>query len=104
MPAILNFFTATNKSAFPNKQKQISFPSLMNPWREVWILHVNVLCSHYLFLCVVFSPSHFYCLVQQHKYLACFPTLSSFLASASLKLSAEHRVPPGIQKLSKQPS
>ena len=50
MLAIPNLFTAINKSAFPNKQKQISFPSLMNPWREVWILHVNVLCSDYPFL------------------------------------------------------
>lgn len=58
MLAIPNFFTAMNKSAFPNKQKQISFSCLMNPWREVWILHENVLCSDYLVLSIIFSPSH----------------------------------------------
>lgn len=54
MLAILNFFTAINESAFPNKQKQISFPSVMKPWREAWILHVNVLYLDYLFLTIVY--------------------------------------------------
>lgn len=88
MLAIPNFFTAINKSAFPNKQKQTSFPSLMNPWREVWILHLKCAllrlpifkwCGVFFF----FSPLT-YCSVQQHKNFACFPSLNSSVASLSL--------------------
>lgn len=65
MLAILNFFTAINESAFPNKQKQISFPSGMNESLEG---SVDSACKCALLRSPVFNYCLFlpltYCSVQ----------------------------------------
>lgn len=70
----------------------------MNPQRELWILHINGLCSDYLFLSAVFSPSSLLSSAGQTLHL-----LPKLLYHLCVKLPAKHKMLQGIWSWANSP-